>query len=277
MDSKMLLQSNYLDIIFDGRNKAYGSYELRTTYPQRMKKAGVYIFMLAASLTFYTVWANSAKTIPVVPFPMQLDTTRFTAVDLDIPKEPIVPPAPPLKTVQANTVKMTIPDVVVDNKVKPDDVMAKQKDLENAVAGTSNSIGVDSGNISSTNNDGKLTGTGTGFGEGDGKKFKETIPVFVEQMPEFPGGQEKLMEYLSNNIQYPAQAVNAGQQGKVQVKFVVNEDGSISNVITTRGFGFGSEQESIRVVSGMPKWKAGRNNGKPVKVWFQLPVIFKLG
>lgn len=277
MDRKMLLQSNYLDIIFDGRNKAYGSYELRTTYPQRMKKAGFYIFLLAASLTFYTVWANRAKTSPVIPFPMQLDTTSFTAVVLDVPEEPVVPPAPPLKTVQANTLKMTVPDVVVDNQVKPDDVMAKQKDLERAVVGTSNSIGVDSGDVSSNNNDGKLTGTGTGFGDGDGKKLKEVIPVFVEQMPEFPGGEQKLMEYLSNHIQYPAQAVNAGQQGKVQVKFVVGEDGSISNVITTRGFGFGSEQESIRVVSGMPKWKPGRNNGKPVKVWFQLPVIFKLG
>ncbi len=208
---------------------------------------------------------------------MELDTTSFTAVVLDVPEEPVVPPAPPLKTVQANTLKMTVPDVVVDNQVKPDDVMAKQKDLERAVVGTSNSIGVDSGDVSSNNNDGKLTGTGTGFGDGDGKKLKEVIPVFVEQMPEFPGGEQKLMEYLSNHIQYPAQAVNAGQQGKVQVKFVVNEDGSISNVITTRGFGFGSEQESIRVVSGMPKWKPGRNNGKPVKVWFQLPVIFKLG
>lgn len=277
MDSKMLLQSNYLDIIFDGRNKAYGSYELRTTYPQRMKKAGVYIFMLVASLAFYTVWANRVETLPAMPFPMQMDTTSFTRVELDIPKEPVVPPAALLKTVQANTAKMTIPDVVVDNQVKPDDVMATQKDLEKAVVGISTETGVDSGIASVNKNDGLFHGKGLETGDGDGKKFKETIPVFVEQMPEFPGGQEKLMEYLSNNIQYPAQAVNAGQQGKVQVKFVVGEDGAISNVITTRGFGFGSEQESIRVVSGMPKWKPGRNNGKPVKVWFQLPVIFKLG
>src|SRR5690606_40561391 len=96
------------------------------------------------------------------------------------------------------------------------------------------------------------------------------------QMPAFPGGMDKLNGWLQNNLRYPDQAREAGQEGKVFVKFVVSEDGSISDVQIQRGFGYGSEEEAKRVVRMMPKWTPGKQNGRAVKVYFNLPITFRL-
>lgn len=100
--------------------------------------------------------------------------------------------------------------------------------------------------------------------------------TFVEQMPEFPGGQSKLLEYLSQNIHYPDSARNADIQGRVTIKFVINEDGSISDAQLLRGIGGGCDEEALRVVKAMPRWKPGKQQGKPVRVYFTLPITFRL-
>ena len=102
------------------------------------------------------------------------------------------------------------------------------------------------------------------------------IFVVVEQMPEFPGGDKALYEFLAKNIKYPAVAKDNGIEGKVYIKFVVNEDGSVSQAQDVRGIGGGCDEEALRVVKDMPKWKAGKQRGKNVKVWYTLPVYFKL-
>ncbi len=98
----------------------------------------------------------------------------------------------------------------------------------------------------------------------------------VEQMPEFPGGEAALYKYLVDNLRYPERATNAGAQGTVRVKFVINEDGRISMVDVPRPIGNGMDEEAKRVVQSMPPWKPGKNNGKPVKVYFQIPIKFVL-
>ncbi len=100
---------------------------------------------------------------------------------------------------------------------------------------------------------------------------------FVEQMPEFPGGEEKLGEYLANNIVYPKQARQINSEGRVIVDFVVNEDGSVSDVKVKRDVAGGCGAEAVRVIKSMPKWRAGKQNGKAVKVNYTLPVMFSLG
>ena len=98
----------------------------------------------------------------------------------------------------------------------------------------------------------------------------------VEEMPEFPGGEEKLMEFVQENIKYPQEAIDAGTQGRVFVGFVVEKDGSIGDVKVHRGIGHGCNEEALRVVQMMPKWKPGKNKGEPVEVSFLLPIDFKL-
>lgn len=105
---------------------------------------------------------------------------------------------------------------------------------------------------------------------------EKEIFVVVEEMPSFPGGDKALYEYLAKNIKYPAVAKDNGIEGKVYIKFVVNEDGSVSQVQLARGIGGGCDEEAMRVVKEMPKWKPGKQRGKTVKVWYTLPVYFKL-
>ncbi len=102
------------------------------------------------------------------------------------------------------------------------------------------------------------------------------IFTVVESMPEFPGGQTKMMEYIAKNIKYPAMARESGIQGRVFVNFVVEPDGSVSNVKVLRGIGGGCDEEAVRVVEAMPKWTPGRQRGKAVRVSFNLPVRFTL-
>ncbi len=105
---------------------------------------------------------------------------------------------------------------------------------------------------------------------------EEEIFRIVEQMPTFPGGEEKLFEYLGKNIKYPAMARDAGISGRVFVTFVVEKNGNITDVAILRGIGGGCDEEALRVVKDMPKWKAGKQRGKPVRVQFNLPIFFNL-
>jgi periplasmic protein TonB len=106
----------------------------------------------------------------------------------------------------------------------------------------------------------------------------EEAPIFtvVESMPEFPGGFQELYNFLGNNIKYPVMAKESGIQGRVFVTFVVERDGSITDVRIIRGIGGGCDEEAIRVVESMPKWQPGKQRGKPVRVQYNLPVRFKL-
>ena len=106
---------------------------------------------------------------------------------------------------------------------------------------------------------------------------EEVIFVVVETMPEFPGGQQALFKYLSENVKYPVIAQENGIQGRVICQFVVNKDGSIVDVEVVRSGGDPSlDKEAVRVIKSMPKWKPGKQRGKPVRVKFTLPVNFKL-
>ena len=105
---------------------------------------------------------------------------------------------------------------------------------------------------------------------------EQEIFQIVEEMPAFPGGEAKLMEYVGKNIKYPQIARETGIQGRVFIGFVVEPDGSVSNVKLLRGIGGGCDEEAMRVVKSMPKWKPGKQRGKAVRVSYQIPVYFKL-
>lgn len=105
---------------------------------------------------------------------------------------------------------------------------------------------------------------------------KKEIFTAVEQNPEFIGGQAKMYQYLGENIKYPAAAQRANISGRVFVKFVVEDDGAIGDVEVMKGIGFGCDEEAIRVVKSMPKWNPGVQNGKNVRVYYNMPIVYKL-
>jgi protein TonB len=106
----------------------------------------------------------------------------------------------------------------------------------------------------------------------------EEVQIFtvVESMPGFPGGEAARIEYLNENIKYPQMARESGIQGRVFVTFVVERDGSVTDVKVLRGIGGGCDEEAIRVIKNMPKWEPGKQRGKPVRVQFNMPILFKL-
>ena len=98
----------------------------------------------------------------------------------------------------------------------------------------------------------------------------------VEDMPEFPGGEQAMMKFVSENVQYPEEAKEKEISGRVLVGFIVEKDGSVNEVKIVRGIGGGCDEEAVRVVKAMPKWKPGKEKGKPVRVSYMMPFTFKL-
>ena len=105
---------------------------------------------------------------------------------------------------------------------------------------------------------------------------KNGVYQICEQMPEFPGGEKALMDYVSKNVVYPQEAQNKGISGRVFVSFIVEKDGSVSNVKVQRGIGGGCDEEAVRVISAMPNWKPGKMKGEPVRVSYMMPITYKL-
>ena len=253
-------QSDFLDILFNGRNKKYGAYELRIHYAGRTYKAIAFTFLITAGICITIYILTHTKPDPsnrtLIYHPI---TTTY--IPASIPKIITPPPqAPPTTPRQIKTDIFSVPKIVID---KPD--LPPVETPKGEIAG-SNTIG--SGPITS----GPSITTGTGPA-----KIIPPVPelpkTWAEQMPDFKGD---LRNYLNTHLQYPEIACTSNIYGKVIVQFIVNEDGSVSNAKILRGIGGGCDEEALRVVSNMPAWRPGKQNGKEVKVYFTLPIIFTL-
>lgn len=262
MTTNRILLSDYLDLIYNGRNKLYGSYELRKSYP---KRAAISLLILLG-----------LTTLALLPVMLRRDVV-YNAVNtaglkdhnladiiIDVPQKTVEPPAPPPPAAKRSATKFTSMVIEKDKKVTDDQLPPPQHDITGS--GAENVKG-DPGFMEEGAEPVK---SGKGVVE---PPPADPVRVIVEQMP-VPGFD--MDEYLGKNLHYPAAASENNIQGRVGIRFVVNEDGSVSNVQVTRGIGGGCDEEAVRVVSAMPKWKPGRQNGKPVKVYFQLPINFRL-
>jgi len=249
------------EIVFEHRNKEYGAYELRKRYNKHMNTA----FIIAISVFVISVSVPAIMDFLDSIVPAEADTNvELTLVDAppldkDVPPPP--PPPDPPPPVQ-ETIKFT-PPVVTEEPIDEKDIPPPQDEIKVQV--------------------GTETKEGTGDielpTEGDGKEEVEApqqIFTIVEQMPEFPGGEEELFKYLGKNIKYPSMARENGITGTVYVTFVVEGNGEISDVKKLRGIGGGCDEEAMRVVKAMPSWKAGKQNGKSVRVQYNLPIKFTL-
>ena len=108
------------------------------------------------------------------------------------------------------------------------------------------------------------------------KAANDKVLEKAEVMPEFPGGEQAMMQFVADNVKYPQDAIDKEISGRVLVSFVVEKDGSIGDVKVVKGIGGGCDEEAVRVVNAMPKWKPGMDKGKPVRVSYMMPFTFKL-
>jgi TonB family protein len=168
-----------------------------------------------------------------------------------------------------SSIKFTAPVIKKDEEVHEDDEIKSQEEL------TSTKVAI---SIADVKGNDEANGADIADLKQVVTQAAEPEKVFdmVEQMPTFPGGQQELMSYLGKNIKYPTIAQENGTQGRVIIQFVVERDGSISDVHVARGVDPYLDKEAVRVVKSMPKWLPGKQNGKAVRVKFTVPVMFRL-
>ena len=181
--------------------------------------------------------------------------------------EPVAPPPPALKS----SIKFTAPVIKKDEEVHEDNEIKSQEEL--TATKVAISIADVKGNDEANGKD--IADLEAGGDTGCSRNPKRCFDM-VEQMPTFPGGQQELMSYLGKNIKYPTIAQENGTQGRVIIQFVVERDGSITDVRVARGVDPYLDKEAVRVVKSMPKWIPGKQNGKAVRVKFTVPVMFRL-
>ncbi|UYZ58719.1 energy transducer TonB [Hymenobacter latericus] len=261
------------EIVFEGRNKAYGAFELRQMYPQHLRRAlaiaiALFALLVVAPLVASRLWPNAALPAPVLK--NEPDVTLTTII---MPKaaEPVVTPppaaakAPQLKEVATRVVK----DALVPPR--PEQTTVVDDALLTTVAAPKGDTGATTGVIT----DG-ATGGASVPTAGDATAPKEEVFVHAEVMPEFEGGQAALFKYLQRNLRYPSQALGSQVEGKVFVAFTVNTLGEIMDVEVIKGLGYGTDEEAARVIRAMPRWQAGKQNGRSVSVRYTLPITFKI-
>ncbi len=283
MESNQILQTDYLDLVFANRNKLYGGYALRKGYNNRALVAvGVVMTLLATAFLANKLFATeTAAPVAISTDKPVIELTDFEVLppipEPELPKpEPTQAAPPPV----AATEKFASPEVVDNHKVKPEDAPPDLKSLADKLVGPVSNPGQDGGEVAALTKDiPKVTGNGqqqksTDKGNGIGRPEEPTRAPDV--MPEFPGGRKGLQDYLSRNIQYPQMAMESAIEGQVMVTFVVDENGAVTDARIVKHLGGGCDRESLRVVNAMPRWKPGVKNNKPVKVYYSVPVTFKM-
>ena len=280
-----LTSKDWRDIVFADRNKDFGAYQLRKDSDKRHNMAAFYtliglvvLILLIIGWSKYSDYRDEQERLALIE-----ERERMQALEVDMAEEE----TPEEEEPEEQKMEMEIPEV-------PEEVLATVQVTQIAIVDAEevkNAVM----DMEDQKEDNTARGVVNQEGSDDADKFKavqeqvvvkepepevkhepEKIFVAVEQPAEFPGGPAAMMKWLSNNIRYPESAQQNGISGRVVVKFVVEKDGSIGSPSIVKGVDRDLDQEALRVVKRMPKWQPGKNNGQPVRSYFNLPVTFRL-
>jgi protein TonB len=271
-----LIDNSWSDLVFEGKNQAYGAYQLRRETGKRnvwslLVMAGIAL-LIGAVVFINGVVQNAMKANVAVEQDIELSALETKKEEAKVERKEM----PQVEKIEVekvkSSVKFTAPEIKKDDEVQPEEEIKSQEDLSK----TNTAIGA-------------FDVKGNDEAAGEVLKAKEVIAapeppkeeetkVFdvVEQMPSFPGGPSALFEFLSKNIKYPAVAEENGVQGRVIVTFVVERDGSITDVRVVKSVDPSLDKEAQRVVKSMPRWIPGKQNGSAVRVKYTVPVTFRL-
>ena len=273
-----LISNEWSDLLFENRNKEYGAYVLRHQTGNRNLASILAILVFVAAIVSLLVIKNEYDRYvakhTVVVYDQGMVTSNLKN------KAPEVKRAEPIRRENIEevvekikcSIKFTAPVIKKDDEVDPKDEMRTQDEIMKS------KVSISVFDVLNGSEDGEVL---------KAKQMLVTEPVkpkveenkvfeYVEQMPSFPGGTGALMQYLSKNIKYPPFAEENNIQGRVICSFVVERDGSVSDIRIKRSVDPSLDKEAMRVVSAMPKWIPGRQNGQMVRVKYTLPVTFRL-
>ena len=277
-----LSSREWCDLVFEGKNKDFGAYVIRTESSKRHNKAVLWT-LIGAIIFSLMVWGivktnqyldekklaekGEQMGVTIVMTQEADETKQREVIEETKPEEPA--------EVELQTYQATELQIVEDEKVNPEDKILSQDEKMDAEGFA--------GSVTNSNGSTDLNDIKEHIGEVVVEEHKpvevnkpEEIPRLVEQMPQFPGGEAALMKYLSSHINYPTMAAENGIQGRVVVQFVVDKTGQIGEVKVVRSVDKDLDKEAVRVCKSLPKFIPGRQNGHAVSVWYTLPVNFKL-
>lgn len=249
------------DLVFEGRNQAYGAYELRRNYNKR-------VAFIVGGMILFSVALMGVKKFMDRPKDEEVkETLKVEQIDLTPPppvEETPPPPPPPPPPPMVEMVKFT-PPVIKDDAVE-EEPQKLQEEVKETTVGQKDQEG-----------EKDIIAPPTEVA-GPAEPAAPEIFTIVEEQAEFPGGISAMQKYLGSNIQYPPMARDAGISGKCFLKFIVSETGDISNVEVLKGVSGcpDCDREAVRVVKSMPKWKPAKMTGRSVKCYFTLPVSFRI-
>ncbi len=256
------------EIIFENRNKNYGAYEIRESYNDSLKKSllclGSFVCLLFGSMLIY----NKVNALPteetILAFnDPALDPIQYVETTVDLT---------PIKE-QIQNMAAAAPEGGMATRIVDNATPTVTTNINNPVSGVGSSTAT---GLSATSTVESTVTTTPATTITTIAPPAEPV-VFAEDMPEYEGGMKGLLAYVGSSIVYPEIAKEAGKQGIVYVSFVVNETGNVEGAKVLKGIGLGCDEEVLRVINKMPRWKkVGKNAGHPVKVRFNIPVSFKL-
>ncbi|MCI8999193.1 MAG: energy transducer TonB [Muribaculaceae bacterium] len=275
-----LSSSEWIDLIFEGKNKDFGAYELRKASAKRHNRAMLVILIVLLVVAVLGLLANTVLQSAEARPEDQIEQTiiDYSADEQEQEEEEEVqerveeqqPEALPeeiLNTVKATELQITKDEEVVE-EIKSQDEL---KETDTAVGTTDFDKGTDDLNVVREHKEEIIVEEKKPEPVDDDKVFE-----VVEQKPQFPGGEVALLKWVSDHIRYPAMAQENNIQGRVVVQFVVTKTGDIGEVKVVRGKDPDLDKEAMRVVKSLPKFVPGKMNGHSVNVWYTLPIQFKL-
>ena len=276
-----LYDPKWVEMVFAGKNKEYGAYQLRKGTSGRNIKALLILVIAAALVGGFLAWKvieqKQAEEQQAYMEAMQLQQLQDQAKKEEKKKEPAKPKIEPKKEIPVarETQKFTAPVIKKDELVKEENQVKQMDKLDEKVAvGTENKEGTKDRLAEAVRSDIAVAAPPPP----PAPKPEVSNKVFdvVEEMPHFPGGAAALQAFLSSNTKYPVVAQENGVQGRVIVSFVVERDGSITDVKVVRSVDPSLDREATRVVRSMPRWSPGKQNGSAVRVKYTVPVVFRL-
>ena len=263
-----LYKAEWLDLVFDNRNKSYGAYELRQHYGSNMAKA-MGITFLTISVAFGASLLFSKQPEAIKP-PAETVITVIQPPTTAIKPPEVTKPDKPLRTEAAKPIKMTqnLPPIVAPDPVAKEPV--KNVELTGAIGpkttdGPAGPVNVPPAPVTASSGGGTAPDNAI-HNIGDG----------IDVMPEPVGGAAAWAKFLQKNLRFPAVAQEEGESGRVIVSFVIEKDGSLSNIVVERPAGHGFDEEAMRVLKLAKAWKPGKQNGQAVRVRYMIPINFQL-
>ena len=276
-----LYDPKWVDMVFAGKNKEYGAYQLRKGTSGRNIKALLILVIAAALVGGFLAWKvieqKQAEEQQAYMEAMELAKLQQQAKKEEKKKEPVKPKIEPKKEIPVarETQKFTAPVIKKDELVKEENQVKQMDKLDEKVAvGTENKEGTKDRLAEAVRSD--IAEAAPPPPPAPKPEVSNKVFDVVEEMPHFPGGPAALQAFLSSNTKYPVVAQENGVQGRVIVSFVVERDGSITDVKVVRSVDPSLDREATRVVRSMPRWSPGKQNGSAVRVKYTVPVVFRL-